>query len=167
MAADGHVHLRTDHGSTGASANAIAPLYGPDHRLAGEVSVGIRESSVSSALWRALPSYALWFALALGIGAVVSWALARQLRKRTFGLELDEIVTLLHEREATLHGIREGVVAVDPAGRITVVNDEAQRLLALPVAAGGQTARRRGRAGPDPGRAVEPGCDQGRSRPDR
>ncbi len=100
--------------------------------------MGIRESSVSTALWHALPSYALWFALALGIGAVVSWALARQLRKRTFGLELDEIVTLLHEREATLHGIREGVVAVDPAGRITVVNDEAQRLLGLPVTASGR-----------------------------
>ena len=33
------------------------------------------------------------------------------------GLELDEIARLLQEREATLHGIREGVIAIDPAGR--------------------------------------------------
>jgi two-component system CitB family sensor kinase len=138
VATDGQVHLRTDHGKTGTSANAIVPLYGSDRRLAGEVSVGIRESSVSRAVSQVLPSYALWFALALGIGAVVSWALSRQLRKRTFGLELDEIVTLLHEREATLHGIREGVIAVDPTGRITVANDEAQRLLGLPVTASGR-----------------------------
>ena len=69
--------------------------------------------------------------LALGIGALVSFGLASLLKRRTFGLELDEIARLLQEREATLHGIREGVIAIDPAGRITVVNDEAQRLLHL------------------------------------
>lgn len=135
---DGHVHLRTDNGSTGLSANALAPLYGPHGRMVGEVSVGIRESSVWSALWRALPSYAVWFALALAIGAFASWVLARRLRRRTFGLELDEIATLLQEREATLHGIREGVVAVDTTGRISVLNDEAQRLLGLPLTAAGR-----------------------------
>jgi two-component system, CitB family, sensor kinase len=135
---DGRVHLRTDNGSTGYSANALAPLYGPDGRMVGEVSVGIRESSVWSALWHALPSYALWFALALAIGALASWVLARRLRRRTFGLELDEIASLLQEREATLHGIREGVVAVNPTGRISVMNDEAQRLLGLPLTATGR-----------------------------
>src|SRR6478672_3738707 len=136
--ADGHVHLRIDKGSTGPSANALAPLYGPSGGMVGEVSVGIRESSVSSALWHALPSYAVWFAMALAIGAVVSWGLARRLRRRTFGLELDEITTLLQEREATLHSIREGVIAVDNTGRISVINDEAQRLLGLPVTASGR-----------------------------
>ena len=135
---DGRVHLRIDNGDLGRSANARAPLYGPDGRMVGEASVGIRESSVSSAMWHALPSYALWFAMALAIGAVASWVLARRLRKRTFGLELDEIVTLLQEREATLHGIREGVVAIDTTGRISVINDEAQRLLGLPVTASGR-----------------------------
>src|SRR4051812_38925217 len=51
---------------------------------------------------------------------------------QTFGLELDEIAELLQEREATLRRIREGVVAVDPRGRVRVVNDEAWRLLELP-----------------------------------
>jgi sensor histidine kinase regulating citrate/malate metabolism len=48
------------------------------------------------------------------------------------GLERAEIAALLEQREAMLHGIREGVVAVDRAGLITVVNDEARRLLRLP-----------------------------------
>jgi two-component system CitB family sensor kinase len=62
--------------------------------------------------------------------------LARRLKRKTFGLELDEIARLLQEREATLHGIREGVIAFDPSGRVSVVNDEAQRLLsgaAIPI----------------------------------
>ncbi|WP_345764911.1 sensor histidine kinase [Diaminobutyricibacter sp. McL0608] len=138
VAADGKVHLRTDPGSTGVNANARVPLYGPTGTLAGEVSVGIRESSVSSELLSELPSYAAWFVLVLAIGTLASFGLASILKRRTFGLELDEIARLLQEREATLHGIREGVIAVDPGGRISVVNDEAQQLLRLSVEASGR-----------------------------
>src|SRR5205807_1199363 len=35
------------------------------------------------------------------------------------------------QREAMLHGIREGTVATDRAGRVTLANDEAKRLLGL------------------------------------
>lgn len=134
---DGRTHVGVDDGSTGRSANARAPLYGPGGALVGEVSVGLQERSVSAALWRELPSYAAWLGIALGLGAVASWALARRLKQRTFGLELDEIALLLQEREATLHGVREGVIAFDTAGRVSMLNDEAQRLLGLGVAAVG------------------------------
>ena len=130
---DGHSHVGIDIGVTGRSANGKAPLYAPDGVMVGEVSVGILESSANSALWSVLPVYAIWFAVALLIGAAASWLLARRLKKRTFGLELDEIAKLLHEREAVLHGIREGMIAFDRAGRITMVNDEARRLLGLRV----------------------------------
>ncbi len=138
VARDGKVHLGTDTGATGVNANARVPLFGTGDRVIGEVSVGIREDSVSGELLNELPTYALWFALVLAIGALASFALASLLKRRTFGLELDEIARLLQEREATLHGIREGVIAIDPAGRITVVNDEAQRLLHLPEGARGR-----------------------------
>jgi two-component system, CitB family, sensor kinase len=136
VTADGRTHVGIDHGKTGASANGRAPMYTADHRMIGEVSVGVKESSVSQALWRELPTYAGWLAVALAAGAAASWVLAQRLKRKTFGLELDEIARLLQEREATLHGIREGVIAFDPSGRVSVVNDEARRLLgdlAVPV----------------------------------
>lgn len=132
---DGRPHTTIDSGSTGRSANGKAPLYGPDGAMVGEVSVGLRESSVSAALVAKLPGYALWFAIALAFGAAASWLLARRLKRRTFGLELDEIATLLREREAVLHGIREGMIAVDPDGSITLINDEARRLVGLATTA--------------------------------
>ena len=89
--------------------------------------------------WHELPSYAAWFGIALALGAVASWALARRLKRRTFGLELDEIALLLQEREATLHGVREGVIAFDTRGRVSMVNDQAQRLLGLDADAVGRT----------------------------
>jgi two-component system, CitB family, sensor kinase len=131
---DGQTHMGTDQGTLGRSANGKAPIWGAHGALMGEVSVGVKETTVADALRQQLPSYAAWFLLALGGGAIASWLLARRLKKRTFGLELDEIALLLREREATLHGIREGVISCDPDDRITMVNDEARRLLGLGVA---------------------------------
>ncbi|MFC5501447.1 ATP-binding protein [Lysinimonas soli] len=141
LVSDGNVHLGINNDTEGTNASARAPLYGPSGALVGEVSVGILESSVSAELLDQLPSYGIWFAVMLGIGALAAWGLASLMKRRTFGLELDEIARLLQEREATLHGIREGVIAVDPVGRISVVNDEAQRLLRLPSNATGHRLR--------------------------
>jgi two-component system CitB family sensor kinase len=131
VALDGHNHLGTDHGNLGLSANAKTPLRAPNGSIVGEVSAGILERRVSSQLLGELPTLLLYFACALGIGVVASVTLARRLKRSTFGLELEEIAALVQEREAMLHGIREGMIVVDPAGQILLVNDEAHRLIPL------------------------------------
>lgn len=128
---DGQMHYTVDPGSTGRSANGKAPLYGLAGSMVGEVSVGLQESSVTAA-WRSeLPLMGLWFGIALAAGTLVSLVLAARLKRRTFGLELDEIALLLQEREAVLHGIREGMIALDSHQRVVVMNDEARRLADL------------------------------------
>ncbi|WP_441249962.1 ATP-binding protein [Kitasatospora sp. McL0602] len=133
---DGRSSVRIDHGATGTSANGKAPLRGPTGALVGEVSVGIAERDVLGQLRRELSTFGLYLGSALAVGLIVSYVLARRLKRTTFGLELEEIAGLLQDREAMLHGIREGVLAFDPQGRITVVNDEARRLLGLGTALG-------------------------------
>ena len=131
---DGQPHVRIDVGATGRSANGRVPLYapGPGHRLVGEVSAGIPETQVNTQLGRELSAFAIYVGIALAIGAAASYLLARRLKRTTFGLELEEVAGLLQDREATLFGIREGVIASDAQGRITVINDEARRLSGLP-----------------------------------
>ncbi|CAM5429442.1 histidine kinase OS=Streptomyces antimycoticus OX=68175 GN=SANT12839_069030 PE=4 SV=1 [Streptomyces antimycoticus] len=68
---------------------------------------------------------------ALAVGALAAYVVARRLQRRTHSLAFSDISALLAEREAMLHGIREGVVALDAHGRIRLINDEAQRLLDL------------------------------------
>ncbi|MEV7377811.1 sensor histidine kinase [Streptomyces lydicus] len=136
VAKDGRAHVGTDQGATGRSANAKAPLYGQSGALVGEVSVGMPEHDVLGELWHELPTFGLYATIATAIGAAAAYLLAQRLKRTTFGLELEEIAGLLQDREAMLHGIREGMVAFDPDGRITVVNDEARRLLGLGTALG-------------------------------
>ena len=133
---DGKTHVGIDVGFTGRSANGKAPLRTLTGTLLGEVSVGISEKQVARQLWAELPTFALYAGIALTVGASAASLLARRLKKSTFGLELDDIAGLLQDREAMLHGIREGVVAFNPRGRITVVNAEARQLLGLGAALG-------------------------------
>lgn len=119
-------------GTLGRSARGKSPVTGPDGTVIGEVSVGILEERVSDKLLAELPTVAVYTLAALALGALASFGLARRLKRQTFGLELDEISDLLQEREATLHGIREGVVVCSRSGEIRLVNDEARRLLELP-----------------------------------
>jgi two-component system CitB family sensor kinase len=128
---DGGSHVGVDQGVTGRSANGKAALYGPSGAVVGEVSVGIAEKDVLGELWRELPTFGLYAGIATAVGSGAAYLLARRLKRSTFGLELEEIAGLLQDREAMLHGIREGVLAFDPEGRITVINDEARRLLGL------------------------------------
>ena len=77
----------------------------------------------------------------LGMGAALglagSWLLSRLIRRRTRGLEPDEIAELADNREALLYSIREGVIGVGLDGRITLLNQTATDLLGLPPDAAG------------------------------
>lgn len=138
---DGKSYTTVDPGVLGPSANGKAPVFSANGTVIGEVSAGIQEHQVYGALWQELPVIALYTALALGFGALAALLLARRLKRTTFGLELHEIARLLQEREAMLHGVREGVVTFDTEGRVTLINDEARRLTGLRTAAiGGKLA---------------------------
>lgn len=80
------------------------------------------------------PTSQLFTFLLIGVslGVIGSMLLARWVKRQTLGLEPQEIAGLVEQREAMLHGIREGVIGTDDANRIILVNDEAQRLLGLP-----------------------------------
>src|ERR1700716_157442 len=123
-------------GTLGTSARSKAPIVDGTGRVIGPVSVGFLETGLSRQLLTELspyiPQIVLYLLVAVGLGVVGSLLLARHLKRQTFGLEPEEISMLLEQREASLHGIREGTVATDLDGRITLMNDEARRLLRLP-----------------------------------
>ncbi|MEO9151212.1 MAG: PAS domain-containing protein, partial [Lapillicoccus sp.] len=131
IALDGQVHRGVDNGSLGRSANVKVPVLDAAGTPIGEVSVGILETQIGQHLSAQMAPVLLYMLFALGLGVVASLILTRAIKRVTFGLEPAEIVGLVQEREAMLHGIREGVVATDADNRINVLNEEARRLLGL------------------------------------
>ncbi|WP_434597578.1 sensor histidine kinase [Streptomyces sp. A5-4] len=129
--------MEIDDGTLGRSARGKVPLRDAGGGIVGAVSVGIEYDSVRARLLAAIPGLLAYAGGALAVGALAAYLISRRIQRQTHDLAFSDISALLTEREAMLHGIREGVVAIDTAGRIRLMNDEAQRLLGLGAEATG------------------------------
>jgi two-component system CitB family sensor kinase len=136
----GEEFVGTETGTLGRSLRAKVPVRDGTGRVIGTVSVGILEARLSHDLASVVPALAAWLTAAAMLGVVGAAVVTRLVRRRIFGLEPDEIAELLKSRDAMLHGIREGVVALDDRGRVALANDEAKRLLSLEHDPTGQPA---------------------------
>ena len=129
----GQIVTAIQEGTLGRTARGKVPLRLPDGRIVGEVSVGISDESIRHRMSGMVAGILLCAGAGLAAGLAATLLLARGLKRRTRNIALADISALLVEREAMLHGIREGMVALDRHGRIRLANDEAVRLLALPT----------------------------------
>ncbi len=98
-----------DEGTLGRSARGKVPLRNAEGHVVGAVSVGIAYDSVRDRFTRALPGLLAYAGGALGVGALAALLVFRRLQRRTHDVAFSDITALLAEREAVLHGIREGV----------------------------------------------------------
>ena len=127
----GQTQVAVQTGSLGRSMRAKVPLRDARGRIVGLVSVGVLETTLGDEIVDELPSIMVPSLLVLVLGTLGVVLVARRLGRQTFGLQAGEIATLVEQREAMLHAVREGAITVDAAGRVTLLNDEAKRLLGL------------------------------------
>jgi two-component system, CitB family, sensor kinase len=146
----GRLWMGVQHGTLGMEAVGKVPLVSQG-RLIGEVSVGFLTATVAGEVASTLAGLASYFLAVLALGVLAAFGLSRRLKRQTFGLELGEIAALLQEREAMLHGIREGVLGYDKNERIVLANDLARQLLDLPPGFVGRPLR----PGLPPGRLAD------------
>ncbi|MGP3934931.1 ATP-binding protein [Nonomuraea sp. KM88] len=136
LSTDGSTVLRTgrswvgkETGTIGTTVRGKTPIRDEYGDVIGLVSVGVLETTVISQVVDALPPL-IWTALAVLLaGLALAALITARVRRQTFGLEPREIAALLEQREGVLHGVKEGVLALDLGGRVTLVNDAARELL--------------------------------------
>lgn len=115
---------------------AQAPVLGAEDGHAGDHLGTVMIGRASPSVWQRLVGASSYLLVYLGVASVLgvagSWLLARRIKRQTFGMEPREIAGLAEHREAMLFGIAEGVVALDPHQRLTLVNAVGRKLLDLP-----------------------------------
>ncbi|MEV5909538.1 sensor histidine kinase [Streptomyces chartreusis] len=115
---------------------AQAPVLGAEKKNAGDHLGTVMIGRTSPSVWQRLVGASSYLLVYLGVASVLgvagSWLLARRIKRQTFGMEPREIAGLAEHREAMLFGIAEGVVALDPHQRLTLVNAVGRGLLDLP-----------------------------------
>lgn len=115
-------------GTLDPALRVFIPVFNNDGKQVGIVALGIALTSVQKVIsenrWM-IPWALLDGALVGGLGTLV---LVKIHKRIMLGFEPYEISNLFEQRNAMLKQIKEGVIAVDDSGRITVINDEARRL---------------------------------------
>ena len=115
-----------------AQAPVMSDERGEVGEVVGIVAVSRERPSLLEDLGAVAPNLLVYLGVASGLGVAGSLLVARRVKRQTLGLEPLEITGLVEHRDATLHGIREGMVAVDLTGTVTLANDVARSLLHLP-----------------------------------
>lgn len=119
-------------GSLGPSIRGKTPVFGDEGEIIGVVSVGYLTDSVREtvASYRNVLLSVSTLILLISILAAI-W-IARRFKAAIYGLEPHQIARLFEERNATLESVREGIIAVNADGVITIMNRAALVILGLP-----------------------------------
>ena len=132
----GEAYVSKAVGTLGPSMRGKVPIFANSGKVIGVVSVGYLQETVESVTEGYLQRVLLWvFGLFL-LGGIGTWLIARNVKQSIFGLEPVEIARLFRERNAILDSIREGVVAINNKGQVTMLDHEAAKILKIPPESG-------------------------------
>lgn len=125
----GHAIISEAVGSMGSSVRGKAPVFDRTGQVVGVVSVGfmIEKLQREAAAYRTGILLTAAFTLLSGCAGAI-W-IARRVKRSIFGLEPHEIGMLYQEKKAILETVHEGIIAVNAAGGVTLVNQTAMKLL--------------------------------------
>lgn len=118
-------------GSLGPSLRGKAPIFDKEGHIIGIVSVGFLLEDVGAVVLNKLFKFSVVALFVLVLGICGGMLLARNIRKDILGLEPHQIASLYRERSAILNSIKEGIIAIDEYGKITLMNQTAMKLLEL------------------------------------
>ncbi|MFF9641714.1 SpoIIE family protein phosphatase [Kitasatospora aureofaciens] len=133
QAATGKPFTSTFHGSLGLSVISAVPVKAADGSVVAIVSSPVTVGKVQQRVNQQLPVLFGGAAVALAIGAGGTSLVSRRLQRQTRGLGPAEMTRMYEHHDAVLHAVREGVLILGEDGRLLLANDEASRILGLPV----------------------------------
>ena len=95
------------------------------------MTVGSPINEVYNNIYSKMGNFLPFIVLGLFLGAIAATLLSSNIKKTIFGLEPKEIALILKEKEAVIESVKEGILAVDKNGKITLFNKEAGNILRL------------------------------------
>lgn len=129
LALQGKENVAINRGFLAKALRVFTPIYNEHHQQIGVVSIGLELSRVTEQINNSRGSIFWSILFGVLVGLLGTWVLVKVLKRILFGLEPYEISNLFEQRQAMLHSIKEGVIAVDDSGEVTLINQAAQELL--------------------------------------
>lgn len=128
-ALQGKENVSVNRGSLAEALRVFTPVYNAQQQQIGVVSIGISLEAVSVQINQSRWSIIWTILIGALAGTLGTLALVKTLKRILFGLEPWEISSLFEQRQAILHSVKEGVIAVDAHAEVSLINEAAQKLL--------------------------------------
>ncbi|GAA4721762.1 ATP-binding protein [Brevibacillus fulvus] len=128
---EGHSIISEAVGSLGPSLRGKAPIFNDQKQVIGVVSVGFLIKDIQQTITSYRNKIIVLVLVSLSLGIVGTVLIARSVKKAILGLEPAEIGQLYREKQAILQSIREGILAVNAQGFITLANQPAIQMMGL------------------------------------
>ncbi|MBE5107895.1 two-component system sensor histidine kinase DcuS [Bacillus thuringiensis] len=125
----GQEHVSLAKGTLGLSMRVFVPVFADTGKQLGAVAVGISADNVKESVKKIRHIIYVGVGVGILVGIIGAILLARHIKKSLFGLEPHRIAKILEERNAMLLSVKEGIIAVDKEANVTLINNEAKRLL--------------------------------------
>ena len=127
----GRSYVSEARGTLGLSLRAFTPVMDPGSgRQIGAVAVGILVTGLDHTVLSVRKRVGLGVLIGFAAGMLGAMYVAGRIKRILLGMEPEEISTMLQQRNAMLHSVREGIIGVNRDLVVTLVNEEALRLFA-------------------------------------
>lgn len=127
----GEEYISTASGSLGVSVRAFAPIYDDNNKQIGAIAVGMLYNQFDNEVYTKMYKFIPIIVMGLILGTTGAIAISYNIKKAIFGLEPEEIALILKQKEIVIENIKEGIIALDKNGCITLFNEEAGRILGI------------------------------------
>lgn len=124
--------ISQERGTLGPSLRGIVPIYNQNGKILGIVAVGYSLQDVDNIAMNYRKKIILISLGVILVGIIGALLIARGMKRAILGLEPEEITQLYQENKAVLESVKEGIVAVNLDGTITMVNQQAINMLQWP-----------------------------------
>jgi len=119
-------------GTLGPSLRGKSPIINDQGDVIGVVSVGYLIKDIEEEANKFHKKLLFNSLIILVIGISAAFLISFNIKKSIFGLEPKEIGRMYQEKHAILESIHEGIIAIDENCEITVVNENAHKVLSIP-----------------------------------
>ncbi|MDR2455599.1 MAG: PAS domain-containing protein, partial [Deltaproteobacteria bacterium] len=127
----GEIYSSKARGTLGYQMRYFYPVYGNDGRQIGFVHVSMLMSNLTKLRDNVLIVQLQTLAVVLVLGAVAAALISMSIKRSLLGFEPGQIADIFLRRGEILDSLAEGLLAVDEAGKIILINDAAQAMLGL------------------------------------
>jgi len=118
-------------GTLGPALRGFSPVKDDNDEVIGFVAVGFMMSGIKSDIQNYL-IHPMFYVTVMSLTAILCAVfITRYLRRQTMGLDPAEITSLFTQKNAVIHAVREGVIAIDADAELILINRSALNYLEI------------------------------------